>query len=76
MESRPPYGAALSSTYGGYQAGRCTDGDVGTFCHTDQHDHPWLSIDLTGDGDETTVGIVVITNRQDCCQDRLAPFEV
>ena len=61
----------------------CIDDDVTTLCHSGNapvgdsifSDNPWLSIQLNS-GLGSAVDRVVIHNRDDCCSERLSPFEV
>ena len=46
-------------------------GDYGF--HTDRQVHPWWEVDLES---PRNVGLVVITNRQDCCQDRARSLQL
>ncbi|CAH1251705.1 VCAN [Branchiostoma lanceolatum] len=70
---------AQSSTYGGAAAGRAVDGNVnpnwrGNSCtHTNRDYNPWWLVDL---GRSQSVGKVVVTNRKDCCSNRLEGFRV
>ena len=81
-------GATLSSTLFPYTASQCVDGylytpkhdAVGaaapghtylkTFCSSQEESNPTLTLDL---GAVNMIHYVVVHNRQDCCQDRLAP---
>ena len=53
----------------------CIDKDPGSICHslTTSESHPWLAIELHT---ETMVRRVVITNRRDCCGDRMRKVKV
>eukprot|EP00964_Phaeocystis_antarctica_P121321 scaffold84993_cov60-Phaeocystis_antarctica.AAC.1 len=79
-----PTAARLSSTYNEHcGATNCVDGDhVGSqncqeegssLCHTLEEESPWLAIDL---GAPRVIDTVAIFNRLNCCQERLAAFEV
>ena len=79
-----PTAARLSSTYNERcGAANCVDGDhVGSqncqeegssLCHTLEEESPWLAIDL---GAPRVIDTVAIFNRLNCCQERLAAFEV
>ena len=65
--------ATLSSTHEDHVAAHYIDGNLDTFCHSEESDSPWLSIHLPV---EATVGYVQVVNRADCCQDRLTPFQL
>ncbi|CAH1259009.1 PKDREJ [Branchiostoma lanceolatum] len=71
--------ATQSSTSGGGDPGRAVDGDDtpmygGLSCtHTAEESDPWWRVDL---GSSRSVGQVVVTNRKDCCSDRLEGFTV
>ena len=68
-----------TSTGFGGAAGRAVDGNKnsnygGKSCtHTNRHKNAWWSVDL---GSSQKVGKVKITNRGDCCADRLKNFDV
>ncbi|XP_078580859.1 uncharacterized protein LOC144864360 isoform X45 [Branchiostoma floridae x Branchiostoma japonicum] len=70
--------AQSSDAYGG-TAGRAVDGNDnpqwagGSCTHTVNGPNPWWRVDL---GSSQTVGRVVVTNRKDCCSDRLEGFTV
>ncbi|XP_078577524.1 uncharacterized protein LOC144862672 isoform X26 [Branchiostoma floridae x Branchiostoma japonicum] len=67
-----------STSYGG-AAGRAVDGDVSpryaenSCTHTAKESNPWWQVDL---GKSQCVGRVVVTNREDCCSERLEGFTV
>ncbi|XP_035671477.1 uncharacterized protein LOC118412621 isoform X2 [Branchiostoma floridae] len=67
-----------STRYGG-AAGRAVDGDVSpryaenSCTHTAKESNPWWQVDL---GKSQCVGRVVVTNREDCCSERLEGFTV
>ena len=71
--------AKLPSTWPGFPASKCIDGDTSTWynmCHTKGQSHetrPWLAIDY---GTSVTVERVKIFNRDDCCGDRTRNVEV
>ncbi|CAH1256177.1 TECPR2 [Branchiostoma lanceolatum] len=71
--------AAQSSTAYGGAAGRAVDGNdnpmwAGKSCtHTTGENNPWWRVDL---GSSRSVGRVVVTNRKDCCSERLEGFTV
>lgn len=64
----------MSTTYSAsFSASKCTDGDKtsGSTCHTKdggQDPDPWLLIAYPI---EVTIAKIVVTNRVDCCQDRI-----
>ncbi|XP_035674439.1 uncharacterized protein LOC118414482 isoform X3 [Branchiostoma floridae] len=70
--------AQSSDVYGG-TAGRAVDGNDnpqwagGSCTHTANGPNPWWRVDL---GSSQAVGRVVVTNRKDCCSDRLEGFTV
>jgi hypothetical protein len=69
----------VSSTYAaGYEAWRALDGNIGSFWHSDCVDRTstggqWLQLDL---GRTIEIGLLRVTERQDCCQTRLNYFQV
>jgi hypothetical protein len=66
-------GPSLAGNAIAYPASNCFDGDVNTFCHSDSHlstDDPWIRLDY---GQTVYPQIVKIVNRQNCCQERVAP---
>lgn len=71
--------ATQSSTWGGVPASRAIDGNKaanwnqGSCTHTNQQSKPWWQVNLGATFDITTVEV---TNRQDCCSDRLNPFDI
>ncbi|XP_066283953.1 uncharacterized protein [Branchiostoma lanceolatum] len=71
--------AAQSSTAARAAPGRAVDGNdspvwVGESCtHTTNERDPWWRVDL---GTSQSVGRVVVTNRKDCCSERLEGFRV
>ncbi|HWO18473.1 MAG TPA: discoidin domain-containing protein [Kofleriaceae bacterium] len=68
-----------SSTYLGASASRAVDGNTdgnyssGSVTHTNEEAQPWWQVDL---GAVTDIGQVVLTNRTDCCSERLADFDL
>eukprot|EP00058_Branchiostoma_floridae_P009247 XP_002594735.1 hypothetical protein BRAFLDRAFT_81185 [Branchiostoma floridae] len=74
---KPAYQSSESVWNG--NAGRAVDGGrSGTFgdgscSHTDTEDNPWWYVDL---GRTQEIDHITIFNRQDCCWDRITPFEV
>jgi hypothetical protein len=68
-----------SSTYAaGFEADKSLDGNVGTFWRSDCIDRTatggqWLQIDL---GTTKEIGLIRVTERQDCCQVRANLFQV
>ncbi|MES2643672.1 MAG: CotH kinase family protein [Myxococcota bacterium] len=61
--------ATQSSEWGGYPAGYAADGVPGTFTHTATGDFsPWWEVDLEADH---VVSAVALSNRLDCCGERL-----
>jgi hypothetical protein len=72
--------ATQSSTSNGGVASRAIDGNGDGFwssrscTHTDESkSSPWWQVDL---GSPKKMSAIRITNRQDCCSDRLSPFTV
>eukprot|EP00058_Branchiostoma_floridae_P027354 XP_002612845.1 hypothetical protein BRAFLDRAFT_118409 [Branchiostoma floridae] len=71
--------ATQSSTKYRGAAGRAVDGDVSpryaenSCTHTAKESNPWWQVDL---GKSQCVGRVVVTNREDCCSNRLEGFTV
>ena len=64
----------MSSTYNQHVGSNCIDGSINTFCHTDPNgEWPWLSLQLPTN---STVSYARFTNRAECCQDRLSPFQL
>lgn len=60
-----------SSTYrdsmGPYPAGNCKNGNINDYCHTTgTESNPTLTITSLA-----RVDLIIVTNRQDCCQDRI-----
>lgn len=68
----------ISESHGG-KASRAIDGNMrndwggGSCVHTHRHDHPWWEVDFKED---TQVDAVRVLNRGDCCEQRLAKFDV
>jgi len=63
-----PIGASLSTTYNpDFPASKLIDGSS-SFASTVAGPNEWMKIDL---GSDKQIGKVVITNRVDCCQDRI-----
>lgn len=63
--------AALTTSHSLYPARNCVDGNVNTFCSSnDVNRNERLTIEL-GSINVKDLSRVVITNRADCCQDRL-----
>jgi|688.fasta_scaffold153030_2 hypothetical protein len=62
----------MSSTMSGYPGSNLVDGNISTICHTNNL-CPWLFIDL---GSDIRLSRIVITNRQDCCQNRIIGFRL
>ncbi len=68
-----------SSTLAGADARRAVDTKSdgnwynNSVTHTDFQAKPWWQVDL---GEVTSIGQVVLYNRTDCCNDRLADFDV
>uniref|UniRef100_A0A3P9ADP9 Fucolectin tachylectin-4 pentraxin-1 domain-containing protein n=1 Tax=Esox lucius TaxID=8010 RepID=A0A3P9ADP9_ESOLU len=71
--------AVQSSPYGGVQASNAIDGErtshyySGSCTHTQEDTNPWWRVDL---GDVYRVTTVMITNRKDCCAERLNGAEL
>jgi len=51
----------------------CGGAHSAMFFHTNEENRPWLEIDL---GKPTSFARVVVTNREDCCQERAVPLIV
>jgi hypothetical protein len=70
--------ATQSSNFGGL-ASRAIDGNTntnyytGTCTHTSGESNPWWQVDL---GSKQAVRAVKVTNRGDCCGERLSPFSI
>merc|ERR1711959_202233 len=68
----------ISTGWGG-DAKRAIDGNSanswfsGSCTHTNRHQNPWWQVDL---GKKEKIRQIRITNRGDCCGDRLNPFDV
>ena len=58
---------------GKYNFSNLLDGKSGTWVQTGSQQDPYLMVDL---GEEHNVMMVHIENREDCCQDRLLPYEI
>nr|XP_055074513.1 uncharacterized protein LOC129454041 isoform X1 [Misgurnus anguillicaudatus] len=65
--------AVQSSTGYGWEASNAIDNSPLTCTHTDTSDNPWWRLDLL---DSYYISTVVITNRKDCCADRLDGAEI
>jgi len=66
--------ATQSSTYSSsYPASKAVDGNTSTINHTGIELQPWWQVDL---GIAYQVSAIEITNRQDCCGDRIKRFRV
>lgn len=61
--------------YGPDAANRAVDGKhhPDFAFHTRSEDHPWWQVDL---GQAYDLGLVVIFNRRDCCQERMRKFSI
>lgn len=59
---------SLSSLLAGYPVGNLIDGKADTFSHTNSGDKEWIKITLKK---EIPITKILITNRKDCCQDRI-----
>jgi len=62
----------MSSTLSGYPGRNLVDGNINTFCHTNNV-CPWLYVDL---GADIPLKQITVTNRLDCCQTRLTGFRM
>jgi hypothetical protein len=63
--------ATMSSTVGEAGASKCLNGDIASICHTASDDQdPWLLVDY-GVGGLRDVARIAVTNRGDCCEDRI-----
>ena len=79
MHPLPRLNAIMSSQLDDYEASQCIDDNLQNFCHTQSGPSQWLSIRVPGgtpSAPASYVGHVVIYNRDDCCQDRLSPFQI
>ncbi|XP_073718460.1 uncharacterized protein [Misgurnus anguillicaudatus] len=65
--------AVQSSTAYGWEASNAIDNLPLTCTHTDTSDNPWWRLDLL---DSYYISTVVITNRKDCCAERLNGAEI
>nr|XP_055074868.1 tripartite motif-containing protein 16-like [Misgurnus anguillicaudatus] len=65
--------AVQSSTGYGWEASNAIDNSPLTCTHTDTSDNPWWRLDLL---DSYYISTVVITNRGDCCAERLNGAEI
>nr|XP_055073702.1 uncharacterized protein LOC129453464 isoform X2 [Misgurnus anguillicaudatus] len=65
--------AVQSSTAYGWEASNAIDNLPLTCTHTDTSDNPWWRLDLL---DSYYISTVVITNRKDCCEERLNGAEI
>lgn len=63
----------LSTTLLPYVAAWCVDGNLNTFCHTNFDTAPMLSIGYPCSGGLSRVHVF---NRVDCCQSRIAQFQL
>lgn len=59
---------SLSSLLAGYPVGKLIDGNADTFSHTNDGNKEWIKITLKK---EIPITKVLITNRKDCCRDRI-----
>ncbi len=57
----PPYGKE-------FPASKLVDGNINTFAHTDNKPGAFMMLDL---GSDKIIKKIVITNRRDCCKDRM-----
>lgn len=79
FQSTTAYGGVSSRAVDGnrnaiYSKGRsCTHTGNGSNKRQEQTDNPWWTVDL---GESKRVKRVEITNRRDCCSDRLSHFEI
>jgi hypothetical protein len=62
---------SMSSVYYGGVPYKVCDIDFNTPCHTREEDYPWVEINL---GEVKDISKVVLSNRLDCCQERLSDF--
>ena len=60
--------AKLSSTFHQYDAERCIDGSLITFCHSNSIPNEPTWLDLTVDA---TFDQIILHNRRDCCMERI-----
>lgn len=71
--------ASQSSTFGGAGPWRAIDGNTdgnwsnNSVTHTNLEASPWWQVDL---GVPHNIGTVIVSNRTDCCSDRLSDFDV
>ena len=63
----------MSSTWPRFPAWNCIDGDTKTMCHTrGKESYPWVTLVIP----RSIVRTVRITNRVDCCGDRMVNVKV
>ena len=68
-----------TSTIGHGQSGLAVDGSTatsyahGACTHTDIQQNPWWRVDL---GQSEPIGKVIVTNRGDCCSEKLRNVEI
>lgn len=60
--------ASMSSGHRAYPASKCINGNLDDFCHSGNTNKPSLTLDM---GKKVSVNRLVVTNRKDCCQNRL-----
>ncbi len=65
--------ATQSTNLGDYAAVNAIDGNFMTFNHTQNENNSWWQVKLPKD---VYIQEIIITNRRDCCQDRLNNFDV
>jgi len=65
--------AYQSSISGNYIANNAIDGNIQTYNHTQNDNNAWWEVKLPKD---IYITEIKITNRKDCCQDRLSNFDV
>jgi len=65
--------ATQSSNYGQFPASNVVNGDLLSFNHTQEEQSAWWQIRLPK---EVLIDNIIITNRKDCCQDRLRNFDL
>ena len=65
--------ATQSSIYGNFLPNNAIDGNLLTFNHTQNDNNSWWQVTLPRD---IYINKINITNRHDCCQDRLTNFDV
>jgi len=65
----------LSTTHGSYVASNCNDNDLNNYCHTasTHEEYPDRNAFLVIDAGTQDFDKIIVTNRQDCCGERIDP---